>query len=182
MDSDTAAKLRARAKRGAESQGFRDDAEDLAQDTILHYLEGKGQHQKVDHALVDCIRQRFGQEREKNYDKKTRLRNAGSGVSGPEVKGLQVPQHHHDFDLDRLTAKLPERLRAVVFLHFKWGLTLPEIAEAFGITEWILRTLYAKAMADITSLLKDEDAQVSQVRSYSGEKSDGKATRHGSHD
>lgn len=132
MDEKIAATIRNRARLQAIRYNFREYADDIAQDVVAHYLEGKGKHQTVSQAVIDIIRKRFGDTR---CDRKAwKSFNNASPIAN--IDTFADFRNKQDFDFDRLLSFLKNReQRIIVCLHFIYGVTNRELAYIFGIHE-----------------------------------------------
>lgn len=135
MDEASAARFRKRAIFSATRRGFTEQSEDLAHDVILSWLEGGGQHQTIDHAVIDAVRRTHGRsgtpghEQRRNLEQRAERVDALANRPGPAVDRDSC----HDFE--RLIKPLESIDRAIVCLRFIWGFSEIEIASLFGITE-----------------------------------------------
>ena len=60
MTNEKAKELRKRAIASATRYGFAGSAEDIAQEVLCRFVEGRGKHQTVDQAVIDVIRSEHG--------------------------------------------------------------------------------------------------------------------------
>jgi len=111
--------------------GWVNDAEDIAQEVLLKFCEGRGQHQTIDQAVGDLIRGKYrvlGFSR--NEHRRQRLRMVpvedARGVAAPEAIGR---------DFENIIGSLQGLERVMVKLRYEWGFTAREIADCFGVTE-----------------------------------------------
>jgi DNA-directed RNA polymerase specialized sigma24 family protein len=132
MDANEAEKFRRRAKLSATRKGFAEDSDDLAQEVLLNWLEGGGQHQTVDYAVIDAIRRDRGDSRNGQFEPRKRERRPHCELK--EFHSVdQFDESRGDFE--RITSMLKGGRRAVAVLFFEWGLTQKEIGGCFGVTE-----------------------------------------------
>lgn len=135
MNEKTAARLRKRAVLSAARMGFTEQSEDFAHDAILEWLEGGGQHQTVDQAVIDAVRRAYGRpglpghQLRRNLEQRPKRMDALARLPGHSVNRDSV----HDFE--RLIQPLGSVDRAIVCLNYVWGFKEIEIAAIFGITE-----------------------------------------------
>lgn len=140
MDNEKANELRRRAKLSAVRKGFTEDSDDLAQEVLLSFLEGRGQHQTVDYAVIDAIRRDRGDSRNGRFKPRKRERRPHCELKEHHSIG---ESHESRGDFERIIGLLKGGRRAIAVLFFEWELTQKEIGNCFGITEsrvsqWIL--------------------------------------------
>lgn len=151
MDEATAARLRKRAVLSAARMGFTERSEDLAHDAIVEWLEGRGQHQTVDQAVIDAIRRAFGRpglpghELRRNLEQRPKSMDRLARHTSREVDRDSV----HDFD--RLIRTLEPIQRAIVCLRYVWGFQEIEIAQCFGVSESRISQRLQAALSRIAS-------------------------------
>lgn len=127
MESDVAETIHRKAAGYARRLGFMEQAEDIAQSVMLKYSEGLGQHQAVEHAVIDEVRKRFGRS-EKDRENKSR-----------EISLLEevacFPDVEDQFDVHWAINKLEDMDRVIVCLRLLWGLSGKEIGYCLGVSE-----------------------------------------------
>lgn len=149
MNEKTAARLRKRAVLSAARMGFTEQSEDFAHDAILEWLEGGGQHQTVDQAVIDAVRRAYGRpglpghELRRNLEQRTKSMDALADLPSHSVSRDSV----HDFE--RLIQPLGSVDRAIVCLNYVWGFKEIEIAALFGITESRISQRLSQAVSRI---------------------------------
>jgi DNA-directed RNA polymerase specialized sigma24 family protein len=108
-----------------------EDAEDYAQDVAATFAEKPDSRQTVQQALIDVIRRDRGDPRVS----KLRVRE-GHYEHVPEHEAFMLaarPEHRLTGLYEMLPPDEPER--ALIVLHFGWGLTLREVGLVFGVGE-----------------------------------------------
>lgn len=101
------------------------DADDLAQESIVHALHGR---KSIDGPMKDLMRKqgRFGD---------TRCSPASFQIH-KDSTALRSPSHLNRVisrvDIERLLSKLPPRRRQYIQLHYLDGMSVSETAEAMG--------------------------------------------------
>lgn len=128
MTNEQAADIRARAIRYAKRKGAVDDiAEDFAQ-----FIFTQGGTEYFRERWVDFLRVRFG--RGKTVRPKATLAASSNFLEWKPVYSPSLPYARESFFLESLH-NLDRDQRAYTILHYKWGLTMAEIGEVFGVTE-----------------------------------------------
>ena len=114
----------------ATQMGYGDIAEDFAQEATLKLSQGRKAN--MSQLLIDFIRLEYGDTRQ----------GAEKGKSWAEKRAyneLDLAQasepFSHDLDFYSLLEDLDEKQRAYLILTHKWGLTLAEVGDCFGVTE-----------------------------------------------
>jgi RNA polymerase sigma factor (sigma-70 family) len=138
LDNKTAGRLFKRAKFIAKQKNMGDFSEDLAQDVLKKYLEGKGQKQALDFAIVDSIRDFLGDSRTKNFEEKKAINNMTAlhdkkGKLIYDMTSEEIVGEGADFN--KIISFLDNSDRAMVVLFYEWGLSLEEIGRCFGVSE-----------------------------------------------
>jgi RNA polymerase sigma factor (sigma-70 family) len=133
-------KLRKRAIISAGKYGFSEHAEDIAQEVLLHFIEGRGQSQTIDQAVVDCIRKRFGRPGHPGATAKYALATAESIETDDGQRDFAAPVRESEFtecerDLER-AGRLFKGVDAMIFqMRFREEMLQDEIAKILGVTE-----------------------------------------------
>lgn len=141
MDEKTAIRLRRSAIMSSVKYGFINDAEDLAHNVLVNYMEGKGAHQTVDQATIDQIRKMFGSIRRERPKVDGRRKNKVTPkpifvgeeplpfIVSDSVVGTSLP------DFNKALNGLTIAERAVACLICMYGLKVGEIAFVFGVNQ-----------------------------------------------
>lgn len=101
---------------------------ELVQEILLHYYEGKGDHQLINFATIDAVRKKFGASGAVYRRERNSLNYPGELF---DIFGKDTPDHD---GLLSLVDCLDTRDRSYVILYFKWGFNYEEIAYLFGHT------------------------------------------------
>lgn len=134
-------KIRTKALRYAKICGLnRNEAEDIAQDVVLWYIENpeSADQRKVKFVTVDAIRARF------NHKRRVKILYMPDPVWTEKAIQPSVDQVENVYRLMR-----PGLERAAFVLSNKWGLTNEEIAEAFGISPVAVARAMTYAIIDL---------------------------------
>lgn len=140
MTDAEANKFRKRALISAAKYGFSEHAEDIAQEVLLHFLEGRGKSQTVDQAVIDSIRRKFGRVGATGFSARNALAMAESIETEDGQREFTAPISggqlvDDDRDLERV-GRLFEGVDAVIFrMRFKEEMLQDEIAKVLGVTE-----------------------------------------------
>lgn len=102
---------------------------ELVQEILLHYYEGKGNHQLINFATIDAVRKKFGATGSVYRRERNSLNYPGELF---DIFSRDTPDHD---GLLALVDCLDTRDRSYVILYFKWGFNYEEIAYLFGHTE-----------------------------------------------
>lgn len=154
IDSDHLVRLHDRAKRIATIYRFNQDAEDLAQDVALRYLEGKNSHSTVTQTLIDAVRHHYGASPRKGVVKSKKYE--AKNVSVELIKTLPDLRSDRDGNLEfmKLIESLSVARRMIIILYFKWGLGLLEIAEIFNCSEANVSVMLEETLKKLKTLVK----------------------------
>lgn len=127
-----------RAISSAFKYGFGEYAEDLAQEVVLDFLEGRSEFGTVDQATIDVIRRNFGRPGTPGFERRQHLTHAHSiftedgeetiGTSAPESAGLRG-------DIERGLGCLSPDERLIFELSHIFGLLNKEIALELDVSE-----------------------------------------------
>jgi len=135
MNDEEAAKLRKRAILSATRKGLAEQSEDLAHDSIVRWLEGKGQHQTVEQSIIDSFR---GTRRKRDAAspqyRRVEARDDDTMDDLENIPGAPIDRDT-DSDFERIIQPLEQNDRIVMVLLYVWGLKLNEIGHCFGISE-----------------------------------------------
>lgn len=142
-----------KAKRCAEIKGHADKAEDFAGWLSIKYLEGKSQHQIIDFALIDFLRDQYGGVGLRcgsdaifraRREKETNVSGSNSEsveeiadrmlASSCYTQWINTTTSRDDRALINPSAHLRDE-DAEVWNAYLQGYTLKEIAQKFGVTE-----------------------------------------------
>lgn len=99
-------------------------SEDVAQEMLLSYLEGKADHKLRDHARIDAIRRLLGDSRQKVKRATCDHTALKRAVAQPEPSSpftVNILSRIHGVD------------RAVIVGIYWLGMTLPELSDALGL-------------------------------------------------
>lgn len=151
MTEKEALRLKDKGFKKAKALRIHGEAEDIGQHVVAEMLQN-GRGQTVDQCVIDYYRKNYGRRRAKNFDARQRLRKAVS--VDKEIENLKC-QNISPIDAIQFQQRL-KRLkpykRAIIALHFAWGMTGTEIADCFGLTEEAiysqLRTILARMLFD----------------------------------
>lgn len=116
----------------AKSKGFsKEIQEDFAQYAMIRIHEGATS--KVSMLLVDFLREEFGRTRKDG----TPNPKAALTLNPLQLTTENMPRSEqvHSLDYDRILSALSPEDRAYLTLQNKWGFTLQEIGDTFGVTE-----------------------------------------------
>lgn len=150
MDENTAKRLRKRAVLSAARMGFSQQSEDLAHDAILEWLEGRGQHQTVDQAIIDAVRRTFGRPGFPGHELRRNLEQRAKSLDAvARIPSRSINRDSAD-DFERLIKPLSSIDRAIVCLNYVWGFKEIEIAAIFGVTESRVSQRISAAISRIT--------------------------------
>lgn len=127
MEEQVAQGIYRKAVNYARRIGFSEHAEDLAQDVLLKYTQGKGQHQTVEFAIIDAIRSRFDDRRRKSEKPKEQ-----AFISEPVSPAHSVEE---DVGFAYLLDKMDREDRIMACLKYMFDFTEKEIGLCFGISE-----------------------------------------------
>lgn len=138
MDDSTALRLRQRALISARSFGFFDEAEDLAQDAIVRFLE-QGFGQTVDQCVAECLRARYGRYGQKNPP-----------LVQWETLHLSEPTREDQlWELVDTRVKLKTLERVVFILYGAFGFKLQEVGRILGVTESRCSQIFTRAKSKL---------------------------------
>lgn len=137
MSDERARKLLYQAKYVVfKSMGRHQDTDDIAHAVLLHFLEGKGDNQKVQYAVIDKIRQAYGRTDRKATVKPARdAFNQASSYKMHLVANESITGQEFEGRIDEYVKELMGHERAVLVLLYQWGLSLGEIGHCFGVSE-----------------------------------------------
>lgn len=130
--------VRKRAIYSAHKFGFGELAEDIAQEVVLDFLEGRSESSTVDQVAIDVIRRRFGRPGTPNFESRKSLRLAQSivtedgeetiGACDSELAGMRG-------DIERGLRCLSPVERLIFELSHIFGMKQKEVADELGVTE-----------------------------------------------
>jgi hypothetical protein len=153
MNDETARILRKRAVASARGYGFAEFAEDIAQEVLLYFSEGRGERQTIDQAVIDAVRRMFGRPGTPGFSRKQSLERAQS-IFDEDGKITVAPRSSgsgdHGLDFERITGLLSGDDRMMIILSFRYGLINTEIADLFEVTE----SRISQRLSDIFSKLR----------------------------
>lgn len=135
MNESDAKRFRKRFIFSATRKGFSEFSEDLAHDSLIKWLEGRGKHQTVDQATVDAIRGAFGRPGSPNYQLKRNVTRPSGSLDAVANKSSGEVLGYHDYDLERIIETLNSSDRAIAVLIYVWGFKELEVGHCFGVTE-----------------------------------------------
>lgn len=126
--------------RTATKMGYEHMAADFAAWRAILLLEGKGEHQSTEQALIDFVRNEYGRtffsENTKPKDRST-SKDALKRIHRTKKTHPPVARTEPLMTLNLgKGAKLMETMQAartIIVLHGKWGFSFQEIAECFGV-------------------------------------------------
>lgn len=161
--------LTRRAKSVAVEQGFREDAEDLAQEVVLAFLKNPESKQTVKQAVIDAVRKDRGRSggSEKRHDRTHLALEDVPELPGnddpPPTGALPLPPDWFRILTD--LRNLRPYARAMFVLYHGWGLDNHEVGVCFGITpsdaryqirkvEWMIRK---KSLRKRSAMAKAEE-------------------------
>lgn len=130
--------LRGKALFSAKKFGFGEHAEDLAQEMLLKFLENKETRQTVDQAVIDAIREEFGNPNTAGYELRRARDNAipvDELIDSLTLRGSIGETPTSALDFERYLEMFEDMERATICLVFKWGFSLKEVGHCFGVTE-----------------------------------------------
>lgn len=114
------------AKRKAARFGLGDASEDFASQYVIRLLEGKSQHQLLNHALIDFIRMEINQVKRLKESAREALYWDGTNNYNAEDRAIL-------FDImKKCSTPLEEKM---LYMYLVEGYTLKEIGELFVVTE-----------------------------------------------
>ena len=143
MTDQEAKRIALTAKHVTAKANLYDHAEDIAQDVLLNYLEGKGKHQAIALSTIDMIRKRFGSTRvsESSRSQRHNLAYATELVDTPN-RGRCESTDPFETPLDLLNLKE----RVTVFMTYVWGLQQSEIAICLDVSEQRVYQIHREAI------------------------------------
>lgn len=142
--------LRHRAVLAAIRFGFKELAEDLAQDVMLHWLETGNTHQTIDQALMDVIRVRFGWRGSEKLRVSLALSHA---TPWEEFDGSAWDEPQGDFE--RMISVLDERDKAMLRGMFIGDLTLSEVSRKMRVRPTEAKRILKRALAQVEQELEE---------------------------
>jgi RNA polymerase sigma factor (sigma-70 family) len=135
IDRQTAEKILRRAKTSARKRGFGEHADDLAQEVLLSFVEGRGRHQTIDQAVIDAIRRTFGDSRSDHHQLRRACDWKGLTPRVLEIHGKSESDRGCEIGFERIVSLLGGPDRAIIKLRYQWGFREREIGDLFGLTE-----------------------------------------------
>jgi hypothetical protein len=157
MDNATADKFRKRAIYAARKFGFAEYAEDFAQEVLLRFSEGKGQHQTIDQAVLDAARSRFGRPGLPGHSLKHALETAqsifdedGGYAVEPVARELLGDRGTFERIVGSLRRKRDQELLKAVYLE---GRLHRELAIELGVTEGRISQLVKAAESELKRII-----------------------------
>jgi RNA polymerase sigma-70 factor (ECF subfamily) len=138
----------------------RADAEDVYQDVFLRLLEQPDRHWDGEHLKAWLIRATVNRCADLG-----RFRLRRPVLSLEEVPEIARPADDPASELWEAVARLPEKLRTVVHLHYAEGYKTDEIAAMLGVPAATVRTRLRRARKKLKDLLGgiDDEESVSTV-------------------
>lgn len=97
--------------------------EDFFSDYKLYILEGYGKHQTLDQFRIDWIRKQLGKDKSR------------SPVKVEFNESTVSVEQYHQYDYNKMIRFFTGHKRALLILYSKYGLTLNEIGDVFGVGE-----------------------------------------------
>lgn len=139
--------------------GRHQDTDDIAHAVLLHFLEGKGDNQKVQYAVIDKIREIYGRTDRKAVIKPSRdAFNQASSYKMHLVAAEDITGQEFEGRIDQYVKDILGIERAVLVLLHQWGLTLGEIGHCFGVSE--SRVCQIKVLAETLIMDRMKEAQL----------------------
>lgn len=145
-----------------------ENAEDIAADVMARYVEGKSQHQLVDHTVLDLVRSQKGSRRgstEKYYHSKKSIVGAtpvGNDLWKYDKRSVE-PEALKNLEFEstkEILEALPDKkMRMIAKLSFIWGLQMKEISDLFEVTETRVSQIIKSIKEKIALKLKQKEKQ-----------------------
>ncbi|CEJ48619.1 ECF sigma factor [Xanthomonas citri pv. bilvae] len=147
-------------------RGANEDAEDLVQETYLRLLRA---HQQPGQAIanpeaylytvaVNLAREQVARRRQAPLRIEDMEQFAQRLVAGDDVEDSAQRQQRQQ-RLQTVLAGLPERVRAVLVMQYRDGLSYKQIAERLGVSSHMVKKYVVRGLSACRSALADEGAQ-----------------------
>lgn len=125
-------------------------AEDLAQDVIVQMLERQGKHSLVRYILIDCIRDRFGQEKSgKPYRMEFERMSEAGEINVEEVGFDPTSQMDARMDVVKILPLLPERVSEIAKLSYFDGYSGVDISRLYKLSPARVGQILAEGFANV---------------------------------
>ncbi len=159
MNDDDVRKLRAQAKRRAKRTRLGHEAEDFASVVVLKRLEGSTA--TIDELWIDFCRKDYGDTRSKYRKEQKRLypknvQKMSHKLAAREETGRDVGFESILKFLSDNGAFFSQRDRACISMKYRWGMTHTEIAEAFGVTNNTVTSIFQEVDRRLRLILQSK--------------------------
>jgi RNA polymerase sigma-70 factor (ECF subfamily) len=133
-----------------------EDAEDVLQETFLEICRSIARFRGTEPGSLTAWIKRVAASKALMRVRREKYRDADELADGDEVLGRRDPDVGLRMDLGAALERLPERSRAVVWLHDVEGYTHEDIAEMMGMTVSFSKSQLARAHARLRGWLGRE--------------------------
>lgn len=156
MDDHEALKIHRRARLSAIAHGPSEHAADIAQDVVLKFLVKNRKGQTIDQAVIDAMRHRFGDMRQKNFALKNSLLVASHEDNSTEAKNYESAEVRLEIvqAINVMLGRLDRYQRTCLVLEAVWDFRHDEIAAVVGVTPSAVTHVLIKAKATLRRLYK----------------------------
>jgi len=139
-------KIKNQIIRNARKFGIRgQDLEDCSQDIIMKILMNKGKKRLIDFYLIDWLRAKYGDPRNKSIEQKLNLTKTPIELSHNEILEVKSDKEYIELCNEILKTIKTREERIIFRLRFIWGFYNIEIGNIFERTEAAI-TLRLKSM------------------------------------
>lgn len=150
-------KLRVKALIAAKLRGADYASEDIAQDVMVSYLEEKAETSTVSQRTVDALRRHFGRPDTPRKVTMDKIKFAKEAKCGDFQTTDSTAAMAAGVDVHKMLTLVDGLDRAILILHYMWGMENQEIAYVFGISEGRVSQLSKAALLEIQTLTRKRE-------------------------
>jgi RNA polymerase sigma-70 factor, ECF subfamily len=133
----------------------RNDAEDIAQDVALRWWAWRGRVTRPEPWVARCVKRIIiDRIRAVRLTELELMAGSQHAYTGPSPEGSAL-RHDRQEAVRRAVDALPPHWQAVVWPHYRDGLTLDEIAVLLGVSEGTVKSRLARARAALSRKLRE---------------------------
>lgn len=149
MNDQEIIKFQKRARFVANKKGYPQLADDFAQEIIINWLEGHGQHQTVDQYFIDYLRQQYGRTGRPGGDARSRLDRTAEDITKIRNLAVEPEEQRSDRRFNHLFRGIQHTIYTLRFLE---EMNLKEIGEILGVTE----SRISQRVSEIEKVIQDQ--------------------------